>query len=188
MARDRIQPLKIEGTDTGGTENDEFPTGADPNEDYLDARGVTLQNDTSDDEAVGIERDASDNQVFWDGANPSGLTLTELAAGTGGLTADAHKILRQLIHFIDDGPADGFASGAYREVTTPGVFPDVITWWESSGKTKKIVDLTLTWTGVNVTTEQWRVYDTDGSTVLATVTDTIAYSGIFETHRTRAIA
>lgn len=67
MARDRIQPLKIEGTDTGGTENDDFPTGTDPNEDHIDCRGVTIQNDTSDDEMVGIERDASDNLQLRDG-------------------------------------------------------------------------------------------------------------------------
>jgi hypothetical protein len=32
------------------------------------------------------------------------------------------------------------------------------------------------------------VYDTDGSTVLATVTDAITYGGVFETDRTRTIA
>ena len=32
------------------------------------------------------------------------------------------------------------------------------------------------------------IYASDGTTVLATVTDTISYSGIFETGRTRVIA
>jgi hypothetical protein len=185
---DRIHPLKIEGADTGGTQEDEFPTAANPNEDFVDARGSTYQNDTSDDDTVRVSRDASDNLTFQDGVVSGVKTLTDVLATGTGISAASHKILRQLIHFIDDGPAEGFVSGAYREVTTPGVFPDVITWWESSGKLKKIVDLTLTWAGVNVTAEQWRVYDTDGSTVLATVTDTIAYSGVFETYRTRAIA
>lgn len=67
MARDRVQPLKFEAPDTGGTETDEFPTGLDPNEDHVDCRGVVLQSDTSDDEAVGIERDASDNLKLRDG-------------------------------------------------------------------------------------------------------------------------
>jgi hypothetical protein len=40
---------------------------------------------------------------------------------------------------------------------------------------------------VNITQEQWKVYDVDGSTVLATVTDSISYSGVFETSRTRTI-
>jgi len=67
MARDRVQPLKFENPDTGGTEVDQFPTGLDPREDHVDCRGITVQNDTSDDETVGIERDASDNLKLRDG-------------------------------------------------------------------------------------------------------------------------
>ena len=68
-------------------------------------------------------------------------------------------------------------------------FPTSYIWWESASKAQKIVELTLT-RNANQTpaTEEWKMYDTDGTTVLATVTDTIAYSGIFETSRTRAIA
>lgn len=107
---------------------------------------------------------------------------------SSGLSDAQHKALRQLIHFIDDGPADGFPSGSYREVLPSGdPFPTSITWWESSSKLKKIVDLSVTRTGVLPTTEVWQVYDTDGSTVLATVSDSISYSGVFETDRTRTI-
>lgn len=108
----------------------------------------------------------------------------------GGISAEQHKTLRQLIHFLDDGPGEGFASGAYHEILPSGdPFPTSETWWESAAKLKRIVDLTIT-RNANKTpaTEAWRMYDTDGSTVLATVTDTIAYSGVFETSRTRTIA
>lgn len=105
----------------------------------------------------------------------------------GGISEAQHKALRQLIHFIDDGPAEGFTSGAYREVAGT-VFPTAIVWWESSSKLKKIVERLMTWTGSKLTTDQWKIYDTDGSTVLATVTDAINYSGAFETNRTRTIA
>lgn len=105
-----------------------------------------------------------------------------------GITPAQHEILRQLIHFIDDGPAHGFASGAYKETTPTGPFPTSEIWWESSSKLKKIVSLDTTWTGSLITQEVWKVYDTDGSTVLQTVTDVISYSGPFETHRTRTIA
>jgi hypothetical protein len=82
MARDRIHPLKIEGADTGGTQEDEFPTAADPNEDHVDARGSTYQNDTSDDEDVGVERDSSDNLVLRDKNVPGGpKTLSALISG-----------------------------------------------------------------------------------------------------------
>ena len=106
-----------------------------------------------------------------------------------GLSEAAHKTLRHLIHFIDDGPAGGFASGAFKETLPAGaVFPTSEIWWESSGKLKKIVELTTTWTGVKITAEVWKMYDVNGSTVLVTVSDSIIHSGIFETSRTRVIA
>ena len=107
-------------------------------------------------------------------------------SGTG-ITEAQHRVLRQLIHFIDDGPAEGFTSDAYKETTPSGPFPTSEIWYESSSKLKKIVELTTTWSGVNITSEEWEIYDTDGSTVLATITDSINYSGVFETNRTRAI-
>lgn len=112
--------------------------------------------------------------------------LFNLRSGTG-LTEEAHKVLRQLVHFLDDGPAEGFTSGAYREMSPAGPFPTSIIWWESSAKLKKIIERTISWTGANPTTDEWKVYDTDGSTVLATVSDAISYSGPFETNRTRTI-
>jgi len=186
MALDRIRPLKLEDPATGGTELDQFPTEADPNEDYADLRGITFQDDSSNDEDVYLTRDASGNLVFTDKVVGAIKTLSDLVAGSGGLTENGHKILRQLIHFLDDGPAEGFASGAYREVTGT-VFPTAIIWYDDNTKAKKIVERTLTWTGVNLTTDVWKVYDTDGSTVLATVSDAISYSGVFETNRTRTI-
>ena len=99
---------------------------------------------------------------------------------------DDHKPLRHLIHFIDSGPAEGFVTGAYMEITGT-VFPTDVVWYTDSGKTEKIVERLITWTGVNVTTDKWKMYDSDGSTVLWTISDTISYSGIFETNRTRSI-
>ena len=184
MAVDRVKALKIESPDSGGTETDDFPTSVDKNEDFLDCRGVTIQDDTSDDDAVRVSRDG-DDMTFLD-KNNTEKTLTDLVAGTGGLTIEAHKTLRQLIHFIDNGPAEGFTSGAYREMTGT-VFPTAVIWYEDDTKAKKIVEKNITWTGINPTIIEWKIYDTDGSTVLATVSDAIAYSGVFETSRTRTI-
>jgi hypothetical protein len=115
-------------------------------------------------------------------------TVKSLTTGSG-LTEAAHKVLRQLIHFIDDGPAEGFPSGCYKETLPVGnPFPTSEVWWESSSKLKKIVSLDTTWTGPLITQEVWKMYGTDGSTVMATITDAITYSGIFETTRTRTIA
>ena len=184
---DRVQVQKWESVGGGGTDDEPLPGQINPNEDGLDCRSVFIQNDSSKDSTVEISRDGSDNMTFKDPVTGTTYTLSQLTTGGSGLTEGAHKILRQLIHFIDNGPAEGFASGAYREMTGT-VFPTAVIWYTDSGKTSKIVEKNITWTGVNPTTIEWRVYDTDGSTVLATVSDSITYSGIFETSRVRTIS
>lgn len=131
------------------------------------------------------------------GVDPSNLTQSiqnnlqgvledlDSSISAGGLTASQHKALRDLIHFIDDGPADGFTSGAYLEVTYSGVLPTVETWYEDNTKTQKIVELTTVYSGVLPSTETWVMYDTDGTTVLVTLVDTITYSGVLESSRDR---
>ena len=108
----------------------------------------------------------------------------------GGISESQHKSLRQLIHFIDGGPALGFLSGAYREML-PAASPFItqIIWWESAAKLKKILEKNLTLNAQkNPTTIEWKMYDTDGSTVIETVVDTISYSTVFELSRTRTIS
>jgi hypothetical protein len=114
-----------------------------------------------------------------------GVTLT--AEQTASLPVVQHMAIRQLIHFIDSGPAEGFASGAYRQVTGT-TFPTAIIWYDKAGVgKKKIVEKTIAWTGVNPTTITWKIYDS-AETLLATVADAISYSGAFETSRTRTIS
>lgn len=139
--------------------------------------------------------------VKYTGTPPDGYVLTYVAAdgywepqkntGTSfGLTVSEHESLRQLIHLADGvgGPFEGFTSGAYREVTGNFLTPNKITWYNDYTKTKKIVDKTITYNGVlQPTTIQWQSYGTDGTTVLAIVTDTISYNIIFETSRLRNI-
>lgn len=110
---------------------------------------------------------------------------------TGGLTPTQHETLRQLIHLADGvgGPFEGFVSNAYREVLPIGApFPTSIIWWTSAAKVAKYVEKNVT-LNPNKTPAvlQWKAYGTDGVTVLATVTDTISYSGAFETSRVRGI-
>jgi len=110
-----------------------------------------------------------------------------LPGAGGGITAAQHEVLRQLIHFIDSGPGCGFASGAVFEATPVGPFPTSFVWYDDAAKTKKMVELTVTYTGAFPTTEVWKMYDADGSTVNCTVTDTIGYTGAFESSRSRVI-
>lgn len=111
--------------------------------------------------------------------------------GGSGITETQHRTLRQLIHLAEEGgPFEGFASGAYQE-TLPSAdpFPTSIIWWTDNTKVDKIVEETITYNAnKTINTDEWKVYDVDGSTVLATVTDTMTYSGVFETSRTRTIA
>jgi len=183
--------MKQESTALGGDDADAVewgPTPIEPQEDAVEAAGLYLQDATNRDETTLIDRLGLDMR-FMDGNNPVAKTLTELLAGDGGLTETAHKALRQLIHFIEDGPAEGFASGAFKQ-TTGTVFPTAEIWYVvgSTPPAGKIVELLTTWTGPKITQEVWKMYDVDGSTVLVTVTDTISYSGLFETTRTRTIA
>jgi len=191
---DRVQVIKQESAALGGDGADErpWPEPIAPQEDAPEVAGVYFQDVSNRDETTLISRNG-DDMTFKDVNNPTPKTLTEVIAGSGALTESAHRTLRQLIHFIDSGPAEGFASGAYKE-TLPAAdpFPTTVTWWESSGKTKRIVEKTITRSGggataVTPTPVVWDIYDTDGTTKLATVSDAITYSGVFETSRTRTI-
>lgn len=105
------------------------------------------------------------------------------------ITEQQHKTLRQLIHLADGtgGPYEGFTSGAYREIIG-GAFPTSVTWYDSSAKAKKYVEKLITYTpNKNQSSVTWNVYDVDGTTILATVSDAITYSTFFETSRVRSI-
>jgi len=113
----------------------------------------------------------------------------EVKSLTGGLTADEHRALRQLIHFIDEGPAAGFASGAYKQIVGSKVFPTAIIWWESTSMSQKIVEKLIDRTASNTKPNPitWKIYDTDGTTVLWTLVDEIQWSGPFEVARLRSL-
>jgi hypothetical protein len=128
-----------------------------------------------------------DDNTLWMLIDYTSNEWLGVTSGSEGLTIPAHKTLRQLIHFIDNGPAEGFTSGAYRE-TTGTAFPTAITWYTDSGLSKKkIVEKLITWTGVLPTEIEWKMYD-DSEVLIATLTDTISYSGPFEVSRTRVIS
>jgi len=107
-----------------------------------------------------------------------------------GLTEAVHRTLLQLIHFIDEGPAEGFTSGATKTVTG-GLFPTLVEWRRQDGTL--LVEKTITRSGGGATNLKptpvvWKIYDTDGTTVLATVSDAITYSGLNEVSRVRTIS
>ena len=110
---------------------------------------------------------------------------------SGGISEAQHNALRVLIHLADStsrgGPFEGFASNAFFERTGGLVFPTSETWYVDATKVEKIVEKTITYAGAFPSVIEWKAYDTDGTTVLVTVTDTITRTGAFETSRTRTI-
>ena len=128
--------------------------------------------------------DVSDTTMAASGTTKK-IAISDLAVGLGVLTSAQHEAVLQLIHFIDEGPAEGFTTGATKTVTG-GAFPTNIVWKRAD--TTKLVEQNITWTGILPTTVEWKVYAANGTSVLATVTDTISYSGPFETGRSRSIA
>jgi hypothetical protein len=117
------------------------------------------------------------------------FVASEIPPLSSALDASTHEVLRQLIHFIDEGPGGGFASGAYKVVTgTP--WPSAVTWWVDNSMTQKIVEQLITRNSNQAATLiTWNVYATDGVTIAESLTDTITLdsSGVFELARTRAI-
>lgn len=119
-------------------------------------------------------------------------SLADISAAIGPgpvVNPITHPQLRQLIHFIEEGPAEGFPSGATKQILPSGEpFPTQVIWWLDVGMTKKIVDKTVT-RNFNKTpsTIVWRMFDVNGTTILTTITDIITYSGVFEVNRVRTI-
>lgn len=83
MAIDKVQPLKLEDTSTGGDDLDQFPTELDPREDHVECAGLVLDDADHRDETTRIWRDGSDMK-FQDETNPTPHTLADLLAGGGG--------------------------------------------------------------------------------------------------------
>lgn len=175
MARDRVIGVKWESPAGGGTESDRQPSPLNPAEDYPQVRGVIFQKyvgpgerDHSDDEVVGAERDLSDRLTFWDTENETPIPLTDLVAGSGGLTEGAHKVLDTLIHDL--------AEDRYEEFTYSGNHVTNITVWTDSGKTTKIREWQYTYSGNKVSTETVIQYNASGVEV-ERVVSTFTYSG-----------
>lgn len=132
-----------------------------------------------------------DGSVLWYKTPENRLYFYDGSAWSILLDSIAHSAIRQLTHLADvGGPFEGFASGAYREMLPASdPFPTSIIWWESSAKTQKIVEKQISYTlgKAKPTPIVYKVYDIDGTTVLATITDNIYYSGVFELYRERII-
>ncbi len=141
---------------------------------------------------ISLPRVLRADQIPDEGIRKYPLLQTVGGGGSSGsgITEAQHQTLRQLIHFIDGGPATGFASGAYREILPLGnPFPTSIIWYENISKLQKIVEKTITYnSSFFPTTINWKIYNEDGY-FANELTDSIFYDGYspFESYRTRSI-
>ena len=108
-----------------------------------------------------------------------------------------YEINRKLI--IQDlrtiGPYDYYLAGNYPNISenykevSPDTIPTSVIWWTDYTKVKKIVEKTIVFNSSYLPTSVTRkIYNRDGTTVVAQAVDTFTYSTIFESNRTRTIS
>ena len=121
-----------------------------------------------------------------------GIGVFNMRTGGSGITADQHKSLRQLIHFLGtNSPGDGFGAGPYVSEVLPAgdPFPTSETWYTDASKTAKICREVVVYNpNKTFLSQTWIVYKVDGVNPAAQAVDSpITYSSVFETGRTRTI-
>jgi hypothetical protein len=118
----------------------------------------------------------------------SKITISQISGGTiSGVTRSQHQTIPNLIHYLEEGPGDGFAQAYKKVFGSP--FPSAVVWYTDSTMRRMIVEKQIVRNSINMPiTITWTVYSTDGVTPVHTVSDSITYSeNIFETSRQRTI-
>lgn len=113
---------------------------------------------------------------------------TKVGANLSDVNTSLDYIANLFLMTATQNPRGNFAEKTF----VPGsVLPQLITWYTDATKTVKLVDKQFTYgTPKPVpTTIVMRLYDgTVTNSVVRTVTDTITYTNIFETSRSRSIS
>lgn len=185
--RDRTRALKLESTASGGTQNDESWTEVDIGQDYLDCLGIAVQvtgaTSSTSDATTYLSRPAAGAIALTDQLSGT-LTLEQLLTSVAGKPG-SHNAVQDIIHFLPDGPGDGWASGAVCVEGTSGPLSTGWVWYTDSSQTKRIIAMARTYNGPLVLTEKYTLYSANGTTVLRVLTDTFTYAGPLLQSRTR---
>ena len=158
MALDRVKPLKLESIDTGGNQDDEFPTSINPEEDHVECAGLVLDDPGLIDESTVLWRDVNDMK-FKDAGNPAGVTLTDLI----GLVN---------VYLENDPPTPGTDySNTY---TGQRVDQEQ---WKRTSDASLLKQIDYSYTGQRLTTEVRKVFAANGTTILGQLTVEYFYTG-----------
>lgn len=159
MAVERVQPVVRESTALGGDSNDETdtPHPVNPNEDGIETRRVYLQNDTSRDSAVYVDRDASDNGVLVD--------------VTGSRTFSS--LANQYDLLLETQPV--FVGITYTPTYSSGKI--TLEEWKRTAGAALVKSIAYTYIGNKLNTEVRKVYNAAGLVVVAQITWTYIYTG-----------
>ena len=174
MAYDVVRPLKLESSARGGVQNDYAPKELDACADAIPVAALLLQDTTTVavDQSVTVARTANDLALK---DKTTARLLKELVCATSGQVA-SHNALADIVHFLDDGPGDGWASGAVESFGYNGPLMTSRVWWTTSAKTQRIYSEVYSYSGPLVATATYTLYDAKGTQVRAMV-DTFSYSG-----------
>lgn len=156
--------------------------------------GVSQPGDLYLDVHAGIIYIYKDTNV-WAASGGGGGGVSQILAGTGISISPLGGTGIVTVSATGTGGAAGvldteglpLAAYGYREILPAGnPFPTTINWWDSPSKTQLQYSKALTLNAQqNPTQIQWKFYV--AGVLQATVTDTISYSGPFETTRTRTV-
>ena len=184
MSLDACRPLKIEAPGAeGGTQLDLGPTELNPLQDAVISAGVYLcgPSTASADKTVLLDRSGASLRLA---DQVTSHVLGELVSSTAGQVG-SHQSLLDVIHFLPEGPGDGWASGSYQVLAMNGPLLASDTWYTDSSQSKKIVATAYTYSGPLCVQAKLTLYATDGVTLVRTVTDVFSYAGPSRTGSTR---
>ena len=158
---------------------------------YVDSAGLTVQrqgaNTSTADTLVRVERTTAGALHFADTVanGTTGLDLSQLLTSATGAVGAFNAL--QDIRLWAGSPGDGYASGAVkvRTGTTPNSGGYV--WYKSSAMTSRLFDCVIAYPSNSIlpSTKTYRLYASDGSTVVRTAVDTLTWSGAVLTQTTR---
>ena len=172
----RTRPLKIEVSTEGGLTPDMAATEVSPARDGVDAGAYFLQSPASADSTCYTDRDPADGARRVTDAVQGTRRMPDLISRT--LAAyNPHQGLPDIIHFLDDGPGDGWASGSYKVATFSGPLPTGWTWYTNSAMTTKILQVVIAYPSASLlpASQTWTVYS--GGVAVRTLVDTFNYTG-----------